>query len=60
MFFWLECKKEEIMSSWLIILTGLIYTYIAAEQGYKGNIGMAICYAGYAFGNVGLYLMATK
>jgi hypothetical protein len=60
MLFWLECKKEEIMSSWLIILTGLIYTYIAAEQGYKGNIGMAICYAGYAFGNVGLYLMATK
>jgi hypothetical protein len=48
------------MSSWLIIVTGLIYTYISVEQGYKGNIGMAICYAGYAFGNVGLYLMATK
>jgi hypothetical protein len=48
------------MSSWLIIVTGLIYAYIAAEQGYKGNIGMAICYAGYAFGNVGLYMMATK
>jgi hypothetical protein len=48
------------MSSWLIIVTGLIYTYIACEQGYKGNIGMAICYAGYAFGNVGLYMMAVK
>jgi hypothetical protein len=48
------------MSSWLIIVTGVIYTYIAAEQGLKGNLGMAICYAGYAFGNVGLYLMATK
>jgi hypothetical protein len=48
------------MSSWLIILTGLIYAYIAAEQGYKGNIGMAICYFGYALGNVGLYMMATK
>ena len=48
------------MSSWLIIVTGLIYAYISAEQAYKGNIGMAICYAGYSFGNVGLYIMATK
>jgi hypothetical protein len=48
------------MSAWLIIVTGLIYSYIACEQGYKGNIGMAICYAGYAFGNVGLYMMAVK
>jgi hypothetical protein len=46
------------MSPWLIILTGLIYVYIAAEQGYRGNLGMAICYFGYAIGNVGLYLMA--
>jgi hypothetical protein len=48
------------MSSWLIIVTGLIYSYIAFEQGYKGNMGMAICYFGYALGNVGLYIMATK
>ena len=48
------------MSSWLIILTGVIYAYIAGEQAYKGNLGMAICYAGYAFGNVGLYMMAAK
>lgn len=48
------------MSSWLIVLTGLIYLYISFEQGYKGNMGMAICYFGYALGNVGLYLMATK
>jgi len=48
------------MSAWLIIVTGLIYAYIAAEQGYKGNMGMAVCYIGYALGNVGLYLMATK
>jgi hypothetical protein len=46
------------MSSWLIVLTGVIYSYIAAEQAFKGNMGMAICYAGYAFGNVGLYMMA--
>lgn len=48
------------MSSWLIILTGLIYAYIAGEQGFKGNMSMAMVYSGYAFSNVGLYLMATK
>jgi hypothetical protein len=46
------------MSSWLIIVTGLIYAYISAEQGFKGNTGLAITYFGYALGNVGLYLMA--
>jgi hypothetical protein len=48
------------MSGWLIILTGFVYAYISGEQYFKGNIGMAVCYAGYAFGNVGLYMMATK
>jgi len=48
------------MSSWLIIVTGLIYTYISAEQAFKGNVGMSICYFGYATGNIGLYMMATK
>jgi hypothetical protein len=46
------------MSSWLIVVTGLIYLYISIEQGFKGNTGMAICYFGYALGNVGLYMMA--
>jgi len=48
------------MSAWLIIVTGLIYAYIAGEQGLKGNISMMIVYSGYAFSNVGLYFMATK
>ena len=48
------------MSSWLILLTGLIYLYIAVEQGIKGNYGMLIAYLGYAFANVGLYMLATK
>lgn len=47
------------MSSWLIALTGIIYLYIAIEQGVKGNVGMAVCYAGYAFANVGLWMLAT-
>jgi hypothetical protein len=48
------------MSSWLILLTGLVYVYVSIEQGYKGNIGMTIAYAGYAFSNIGLYLLASK
>lgn len=48
------------MSAWLIIVTGLIYAYIAVEQGMKGNMAMLVVYAGYAFSNVGLFLMATK
>jgi len=48
------------LSSWLIILTGLIYTYIGIEQGFKGNVPMAVVYSGYAFSNIGLYVLATK
>lgn len=47
------------MSGWLIILTGLIYAYVAIEQGIKGNVGMAIAYAGYAFANIGLWKLAS-
>jgi hypothetical protein len=46
------------MSSWLIIVTGLIYLYIGIEQSVKGNLPMAVVYTGYAFSNVGLYIMA--
>jgi len=48
------------MSSWLIIFTGFVYAYVAIEQGYKGNIGMLIAYTGYAFANIGLYMLASK
>ena len=48
------------MSAWLIIVTGLIYSYIAVEQGLKGNVPMAVVYSGYWFSNIGLYLLATK
>jgi len=48
------------MSAHLIIFTGLIYLYIAAEQLHKGNGAMAMTYFGYAFANVGLYIMAAK
>ena len=48
------------MSGWLIILTGLIYGYVAIEQGAKGNTAMAVVYSGYAFSNIGVYILATK
>lgn len=48
------------MSAWLIAFSGCIYLWVAAEQGYKGNIGMFITYLGYAFANIGLYLLASK
>jgi len=46
------------MSAWLIAFTGVIYLYVALEQAYKGNIGMFYAYCGYAFSNIGLYILA--
>jgi len=48
------------MSGWLIAFTGLIYAYVSIEQFFKGNSGLGIAYAGYAFANCGLYMLATK
>lgn len=47
------------MSGWLIAVTGVIYGYVAVEQGLKGNLGMCLAYAGYAFANTGLYKLAS-
>ena len=54
-----RAKKEKV-SAWLIIVTGLIYAYIGCEQALKGNMPMAVVYTGYAFSNVGLYILASK
>jgi hypothetical protein len=48
------------MSSNLIIVTGLIYLWIAIEQMTKGNIGMCITYFGYSFANLGLYMLEKR
>lgn len=48
------------MSPWLIIVTGLIYAYIGAEQAIKGNVSMSVVYSGYAFSNIGLYFLALS
>jgi hypothetical protein len=46
------------MSGTLIIITGLIYAWVAAEQVARGNLPMAVTYASYATANIGLYWMA--
>ena len=54
-------KWDFIMSVWLIVLTGLIYLFVAFEQGLRfGNIPMATMYAGYAVANGGLVFMASR
>jgi hypothetical protein len=49
------------MSAFLIIITGLIYFYVGLEQWFKyNNLPMLLTYIGYAFANIGLYMMASK
>ena len=45
------------MSTWLIILTGLIYAYVGAEQAWNNNYPMSLMNFSYAMANVGLYFM---
>lgn len=48
------------MSRPLIIIVGLIYAYVALEQGFKGSAGLAIMYAAYSMGNIGLWMIASE
>lgn len=48
------------MSAWLIALTGVIYLCVAGEQLLAGRVPMAVVYFGYAFSNIGLYILASK
>lgn len=48
------------MSGWLIILTGVVYAYVCYDQATKDNFGMCLAYGGYAFSNIGLFILATK
>jgi hypothetical protein len=43
------------MSSWLVVVTGLIYAGICIEQFSKNNMGVAVMFFGYALSNVGIY-----
>lgn len=48
------------MSAWLIVFVGVIYGWIAVDNFFKGNLAMFVVFAGYAFSNIGLYLLADK
>lgn len=43
------------MSSWLVVLIGLVYLGISADQFFKNNMGVALMFFGYALSNVGIY-----
>ena len=49
-----------IMGSGLILIVMLIYSLVAIMEFIKGNLGMTIVFAGYAFSNIGLAWMASK
>ncbi len=47
------------MSSWLIVLVGIIYACVAYEQLNCGNIELAAVFGGYTLSNVGLYYLTS-
>lgn len=47
------------MSRPLIIAVGMAYAYISVESAWRGAWPMGIVYAGYAFSNVGLWMLAV-
>ena len=46
------------MSASLIFMVGLVYFIVAVDQSLNGNTGMGIAFGGYAFSNIGLYMLA--
>jgi phosphatidylserine synthase len=48
------------MSSTLIAIVGVVYAVVAADLLFKGNTGLGIAFVGYALGNVGLFMEASK
>lgn len=45
---------------YLIIVIGFVYFGIGIDQYFKGSLPNAIIYSGYAFSNVGLFLLAKQ
>ena len=45
------------MSSTLIAIIGFVYLYIAGENIYNNNWPVGLMFFGYAFANVGSYLL---
>lgn len=47
------------MGKGLVAFVGLIYVGVAIDQYFKGNIGTALTFLGYAFSNVGLFMVVA-
>lgn len=47
------------MSRWLIAAVGVAYVYVAIESAWRGNSGLSVLYAGYAFANIGAWMLAS-
>jgi len=45
-------------SNYLIIIIGVVYFGIGITQLFKGSIPNFIIYTGYAFSNIGLFMLA--
>jgi hypothetical protein len=45
------------MSPFLIIITGLIYAFVAIDQGFRGNIPIMLMYLGSVLGTIGVYML---
>jgi len=48
------------VSGWLIGAIGVCYAYISACQFRAGNTAMGIAYGGYAFSQIGLWMVSSK
>jgi hypothetical protein len=48
------------MAAPLIAITGIIYAWVAIDLAMRGRYDLATAYLGYAFANVGLYLVAKN
>ena len=52
--------KGAILSTGLIIAVGLIYFAVSLEQFWKGNAALGYMYFGYAFANIGAYMLVME
>ena len=52
--------KGVVVSWYLIVAVGLIYFAVSVEQFIKGNAALGYMYFGYAFANIGAYMLVME
>lgn len=45
------------MSGWLVAAVGVVYALVAVDQTMKGEVPLGIMWGGYAFAQIGLWMM---